>query len=58
MFTGVISTLLIPETAQQSLEVLSNESQEEFIQGVFLTALCTYVSDVCPLIPSRPTLRN
>ncbi|KAM5544531.1 hypothetical protein V8D89_001429 [Ganoderma adspersum] len=34
MFTGIFSTFLIPETAQRSLEALSNESQEEFIQAV------------------------
>ncbi|KAI1783777.1 major facilitator superfamily domain-containing protein [Ganoderma leucocontextum] len=34
MFTGIFSTLLLPETAQRSLELLSNESQEEFIQAV------------------------
>ncbi len=35
MLTGVLSTMLIPETSQKSLEVISNESQEEFIQGRF-----------------------
>lgn len=34
MFTGVLSTLLLPETKQRSLEDISNESQENFIQGV------------------------
>ncbi|PIL29824.1 MFS general substrate transporter [Ganoderma sinense ZZ0214-1] len=34
MFTGIFSTFLIPETAQRSLEALSNESQDEFIQAV------------------------
>ncbi|TFK88822.1 inorganic phosphate transporter [Polyporus arcularius HHB13444] len=34
MLTGVLSTMLIPETSQKSLEVISNESQEEFIQAV------------------------
>ena len=33
MLTGVLSTMLIPETNHKSLEVLSNESQDEFIQG-------------------------
>ncbi|KAH9945215.1 inorganic phosphate transporter [Epithele typhae] len=33
MLTGLLSTTLIPETAQKSLEVLSNESQDDFIQG-------------------------
>ena len=35
MMTGVLSTMLIPETCQKSLEQLSNESQEDFIQGAF-----------------------
>jgi PHS family inorganic phosphate transporter-like MFS transporter len=33
MLTGVLSTLLIPETKQKSLEDLSNEIQESFITG-------------------------
>ncbi|EJF64692.1 phosphate transporter [Dichomitus squalens LYAD-421 SS1] len=37
MLTGILSTMLIPETKQQTLEVLSNESQDEFIQGLRLT---------------------
>ena len=36
MLTGVLSTMLIPETKQESLEKLSNESQDEFIQGLLL----------------------
>lgn len=39
MLTGVLSTMLIPETNQKSLEVLSNESQEDFIQGASLRLL-------------------
>jgi len=34
MLTGVLSTLLIPETKQKSLEQLSDENQEGFIRGV------------------------
>lgn len=34
MLTGVFSTLLIPETKQRSLEDISNEEQEGYIQGV------------------------
>ena len=34
MLTGIFSTLLIKETNQQSLEELSNEKQEGFIDGV------------------------
>ena len=34
MLTGIFSTLLITETKQQSLEELSNEKQEGFIDGV------------------------
>lgn len=33
MMTGVFSTLLIPETKQQTLEDLSNEDQEMYIMG-------------------------
>ncbi|KAK7044811.1 inorganic phosphate transporter [Favolaschia claudopus] len=32
MLTGIFSTLLVPETKQQSLEELSNESQEGFVR--------------------------
>ncbi|PPQ65272.1 hypothetical protein CVT26_000232 [Gymnopilus dilepis] len=34
MLTGIFSTLLLPETKQQSLEELSNENQEGFVRGV------------------------
>ena len=34
MLTGILSTLLLPETKQRSLEQLSNENQEGFIAGV------------------------
>lgn len=34
MFTGILSSLLLPETKQRSLEDISNESQENFIQGI------------------------
>jgi len=34
MLTGIFSTLLLPETKQRSLEDISNENQENFIQGV------------------------
>ncbi|RPD61044.1 phosphate transporter [Lentinus tigrinus ALCF2SS1-7] len=37
MLTGVLSTMLIPETSQKSLEVISNESQDDFIQAVPLS---------------------
>ena len=33
MLTGVFSTLLIKETKMQTLEELSNERQEGFIEG-------------------------
>ncbi|PSR71362.1 hypothetical protein PHLCEN_2v12738 [Hermanssonia centrifuga] len=33
MLTGIFSTMLIPETNQKTLEDLSNEDQEGFIQG-------------------------
>ena len=34
MLSGVFSTMLIPETMGRSLEELSNEDQEEFIEGL------------------------
>jgi len=34
MLTGIFSTLLIPETKQRSLEDISNEEQEGYIQDV------------------------
>ncbi|EIW84107.1 phosphate transporter [Coniophora puteana RWD-64-598 SS2] len=34
MLTGIFSTLLLPETNQRTLEELSNEDQEGYIQGV------------------------
>jgi len=34
MMTGIFSTLLIPETKGKTLEDLSNEDQEGFIQGM------------------------
>ncbi|KAI9000662.1 inorganic phosphate transporter [Trametes punicea] len=34
MLTGILSTMLIPETNQKTLEQLSNESQDDFIQPV------------------------
>ncbi|KAG1735810.1 major facilitator superfamily domain-containing protein [Suillus lakei] len=34
MLTGIFSTLLIPETKQRSLEDISNEEQDGYIQGV------------------------
>ena len=34
MFTGIFSTLLLPETKQRSLEEISNENQENFVRGV------------------------
>lgn len=33
MLTGVLSTLLIPETKHETLEDLSNECQESYIMG-------------------------
>lgn len=33
MITGIFSTLLLPETKGRSLEELSNENQDGFIQG-------------------------
>jgi len=34
MLTGVLSTLLIPETKQKTLEELSNEDQEGFVRSL------------------------
>ncbi len=33
MLTGIFSTLLIKETKQQSLEELSNENQDGFLES-------------------------
>jgi PHS family inorganic phosphate transporter-like MFS transporter len=33
MLTGVFSTMLLPETNQRTLEDLSNETQDGFVQG-------------------------
>lgn len=37
MLTGIFSTLLITETKQKSLEELSNETQDGFIEGMWST---------------------
>lgn len=34
MFTGIFSTLLLPETKGKTLEELSNEDQEGFVKGI------------------------
>ncbi|KAI0046571.1 phosphate permease [Auriscalpium vulgare] len=34
MLTGIFSTLLLPETKNRTLEELSNEDQEGFVQGI------------------------
>ena len=34
MLTGIGSTLLLPETKNKTLEDLSNEDQDGFVQGV------------------------
>jgi PHS family inorganic phosphate transporter-like MFS transporter len=34
MLTGIGSTLLLPETRQRTLEEISNENQDGFIEGV------------------------
>jgi hypothetical protein len=34
MLTGIFSTLLLPETKGRSLEELSNEEQDGFVQGI------------------------
>ena len=34
MLTGVLSTMLIPETMGRTLEDLSNENQESYIRGI------------------------
>jgi len=41
MLTGILSTLLIPETKQRSLEDISNEEQDGFVQDVPNHALIT-----------------
>ena len=39
MLTGIFSTLLIPETMGRTLEDLSNEEQEGFVQGMIYPSL-------------------
>lgn len=39
MFTGIFSTLLIPETKGKTLEELSNEDQEGFVRGMIYILL-------------------
>jgi PHS family inorganic phosphate transporter-like MFS transporter len=39
MLTGIFSTLLLPETKGKSLEELSNEDQDGFVQGMFFSPL-------------------
>lgn len=34
MLSGIFSTLLLPETKGKSLEELSNENQDQFVQGM------------------------
>jgi MFS transporter, PHS family, inorganic phosphate transporter len=47
VFTGVFSTILLPETKGVSLESLSNEDQEGFVRGKSFHApfVCRVVSD-------------
>ncbi|KAI0636091.1 inorganic phosphate transporter [Trametes polyzona] len=61
MLTGILSTMLIPETNQKTLEVLSNESQDDFIQpvpaseypGGYLNTFEPTPIQLRPLEPSR-----
>lgn len=39
MLTGIFSTLLLPETMGRTLEDLSNEDQEGFVQGMVFSSL-------------------
>ena len=39
MLTGIFSTLLLPETMGRTLEDLSNEDQEGFVQGMVFYSL-------------------
>ena len=39
MLTGIFSTLLLPETKGKSLEELSNEDQDGFVQGKIFSPL-------------------
>jgi MFS transporter, PHS family, inorganic phosphate transporter len=36
MMTGIFSTLLLPETMGRTLEELSNEDQDGFVQGMYI----------------------
>jgi hypothetical protein len=49
MLTGIFSTLLLPETVGQSLEVLSNEDQDNFVtRKSWLFLSCRAPSDFFP----------
>lgn len=48
MLTGIFSTLLIPETKQRTLEDLSNEQQDGFIQGVAGNPTATPIDHAAP----------
>jgi len=48
MLTGIFSTLLLPETMNKSLEELSNEDQEGFVQGVAAPAHVTHDGVIVP----------
>ncbi|EIW84099.1 MFS general substrate transporter [Coniophora puteana RWD-64-598 SS2] len=52
MLTGVISTMLLPETKGRSLEEISNEDQEGFIQGKW-SCRGSFVGRMLTWLPSR-----
>ena len=59
MLTGCFSTLLIKETKQQSLEDLSNEKQEGFIEREYryssARSRCPDAHRDAPGGPAKPT---
>jgi PHS family inorganic phosphate transporter-like MFS transporter len=53
MLTGIFSTLLIPETKGRSLEELSNEDQEGFVQGMISPLNAAHPSNLLASIGVR-----
>lgn len=51
MLTGIFSTLLLPETKGKSLEDLSGEDQEGFVQGEICFPFARNITHGCLLAP-------
>lgn len=51
MLTGIFSTLLLPETKGRTLEELSNEDQDGFVQGMIYPPSLAAGHSVIYLLP-------